>query len=376
MLDTSMLDNILRETIDTIENSKEQIFYIAESARDECLRVERELDQIRQDTLGVIENVDRCEKEEKIARLRLMEVSRDFKIYREEDIKKAYENAKDIQIQVALLREKEKQLKQKRFELELTHRKLKQTVVRAESLVSQVGAAMSYLTNNLQNLWDEVGKMQQRHLSGVAIIRAQEEERRRIARGIHDGPAQSLANIVLRAEYCEKLLGMGSNQLSPELTDLKRMARINLEDLRKIIFDLRPMYLDDLGLVAAVRRLLGDFQEKTGTQSQFSLLGKDQRYAPALEVALFRILQEALSNVQKHAKADLIRVILEAHPKMVTMVIRDNGTGFNYPPEQEEERFGLRGMQERAEVLRGSFQVNTAPGNGTEIRVRIPVEEE
>ncbi|MHB1419239.1 MAG: sensor histidine kinase [Bacillota bacterium] len=376
MLDTSMLDDILRQTIDTIENSKEQIFYIAESARDECLRVERELNQVRQDALHIIEEVDHWEKEEKTARIRLMEVSRDFKIFGEEDIRKAYENAKDIQIRVALLREKERQLKQKRFELEMTHRKLKQTVSRAENLVSQVGAAMSYLTNNLQNLWDEVGKMQQRHLSGVAIIRAQEEERRRIARGIHDGPAQSLANIVLRAEYCEKLLAMGSENLSPELSDLKRMARTNLEDLRKIIFDLRPMYLDDLGLVAAARRLLGDFQEKTGIQTQFSLLGRDQRYSPALEVALFRILQEALSNVHKHGKADLVRVIMETHPKVVTVVIKDNGIGFNYPPEQEDERFGLRGMQERAEVLRGSFQVNTAPGSGTEIRVRMPVEEE
>lgn len=376
MLDTSLLDKILRDTIKSIEKSKTQIFEIAEGARSELERVEQELLRIKKETLQVIEEVDRWEKEERKARIRLMEVSKNFDKFGEEDIRQAYENAKDIQIKVALLREKENRYKERRFELEVSYRNLKKTAERAEQLVTQVGVAMDYLSSNLQNIWDEVGKMQQRYKLGFAIIKAQEEERRRIARGIHDGPAQSLANIVLMAEYCQRLLHVRPEDLEKELDQLKKFTRKNLEDIRKILFDLRPMDLDDLGLVAALKRIVAEFQDKTGIKVKFTQLGQEMRYAPALEVAIFRIIQEALNNVRKHAQAAQVDVTLEMRPLMISAMVIDDGVGFRLTENTGAESFGLRGMKEWAELLEGSVTIQTAPGEGTKVAIKIPVNEE
>src|SRR5690606_37788861 len=164
------------------------------------LRLEKEMNHIKQLTLKVIDEVDRCEREVRLARLHLMKVNKEFHQYSEEEMRQAYEKVSELQVKVALLRERENQLKAKRTELEISHQKMRKTAEKAEKLVTQVGVAISYLNSSIQNIWEELEKLQQQQQIGYAIIRALEEERRRIARGIHDGPAQSLANLVLRAE--------------------------------------------------------------------------------------------------------------------------------------------------------------------------------
>jgi len=375
MLDVSALDKILRETIETIRKSQEQMFSIAENAREECERVKRELEEVKQKTLQVIEQVDTLEKEEKLARLRLMEVSRNFNKYGEEDIRQAYERAKNIQVELALLREREKQLREKRYELEMRYRNLKIMVQKAENLISQVGIAMDFLDSNLENIWEEMEKFQAREETVFAIIKAQEEERLRIARDIHDGPAQSLANMVMQAEYCQKLLEVRPEEVGPELEMLKNIARSNLESIRKIIFSLRPMDLDDLGLVPAIKRFLSEFEKSSNLIVEFKFFGRERRYASALEVAVFRIIQEAVNNVIKHARASTLKVVLETQPTMIAAVIKDDGIGFRQDGIKEGS-FGIRGMKERATLLNGEIKINSIPGRGTEVILKIPVEEE
>lgn len=371
------LDKILQDTIDVLEKSKEQIFDIAEHARAECFRLEKEMKQIKELTLRVIDEVDACELEVRKARVRLMKVNRDVDKYSEEDMRKAYEEVSELQVKVALLRERENQLKAKRHELELSHLSMVKTVEKAEKLVTQVGVAMSYLTSSLQNIWAEIEKLQQQQQIGFAIIRAQEEERRRIARGIHDGPAQSLANVVLRAEYCEQLLEKKPELVKQELRGLKEFARANLEELRKIIFDLRPMDLDDLGLVPAVQRYATDFEIKHQIPVEVSVIGDEEsRYSSPMEVALFRIIQEALNNIWKHAEASQVRLVLEISPLNISIMIKDDGVGFNVEQPLGDECFGLRGMREWVAFLRGTIKINSRPGAGTSLIVKIPVEEE
>jgi two-component system sensor histidine kinase DegS len=374
-MDTALLDQILHETIDVIEKSKEQIFEIAESARSECRRIEKEVRDIKAQTLRIIEEVDRWEMEEKKARRHLMQVSKDFQRYSEEDIRRSYEKANNLQMKVAVLREKERQLQAKRTELEISYANMLKTAEKAEKLVTQVGVAMSYLSSSLQNIWEEIEKLQQQRQIGFAIIKVQEEERRRIARGIHDGPAQSMANVVLRAEYCEQLLDKKPELLREELRALKEFTCSNLEDIRKIIFDLRPMDLDDLGLVPAIKRYAADFADKYKIRAEVNVLGEPRRYIPAMEIALFRIMQEALNNVWKHAQAGEVKIIVETTPLAVTMIIKDDGIGFNVDQKQSNDCFGLRGMREWAAILRGTLRIASVVGKGTSITVRVPVEE-
>lgn len=211
---------------------------------------------------------------------------------------------------------------------------------------------------------------------GLQIIRAQEEERKRLSREIHDGPAQSLANVVLRMEYCEKLMDVDPDKVRDELKELKKIVKNNLQDVRKIIFDLRPMALDDLGVVPALKRYIEDFKDKNNINILTSFRGRESRFDPALEIALFRLIQESLNNVVKHARASEVKVSVDVNDNMVKAVVEDNGVGFilakalnNYAG----AKFGLISMKERTELLGGNINIETKPGQGTKIMFVIPV---
>lgn len=374
-LDLAQLDQVIKRTVEAIERGREQIYAIAESAREEYQSVASELESVKRETAEIIMAVDGLEKQERAARVRLMEVSRNFSRYGEEDIKEAYEQAQQLQGRLILSREREAQLRRKRDELERRLRNLETTVRRAEDLVSQVGVVLGYLGGNLQNLMTQIENVQVRQALGVAVIRAQEEERRRVAREIHDGPAQLMANIVLRLEVTERLLATDLDRARKELAELREMVRSSLHDVRKIIFDLRPMALDDLGLVPAIRAYLAEYKSRYGVDVELGTLGQERRLDQAVEVALFRFTQEALSNAARHSGAGSIAVRLEFSPERVQVSVRDDGRGFD--PEavvaNPEARYGLVGMRERAEMLGGSMGITTAPGKGTRVTMSVPL---
>jgi two-component system sensor histidine kinase DegS len=378
--DITTLDVIIKETIAVIGSSKEQLYDIAEGAREEYRRLEQEVKRLQRETGDVIDRVDELEELERRARWRLLEVSRDFKRYTEVDIRLAYEEAKNIQVELALHREREKLLRQRRDDLERSLRRLEETVNKAERLVSQVGVVMDYLEGSLGDLSQQLEGVQQRQQLAVGIIKAQEEERRRVAREIHDGPAQSLANLVFRIELCEKLLaGKRLPELQGELAELKELIKGGLQEVRKIIFDLRPMALDDLGLVPALRRYLEGLEEREGLGVYLAVLGEEVRLASAVEVGLFRIIQEALHNVIKHARAASARVTLTYGKEQLLLSVKDDGLGFDLQEAEDRSRegghFGLISMWERAELLGGRFEVISAPGQGTRIVVAVPITE-
>src|SRR5690606_24427503 len=157
---------------------------------------------------------------------------------------------------------------------------------------------------------------------GLKIIVAQEDERKRIAREIHDGPAQAMANIVLRSEIAERMLMRSEfTAVKEELSDLKSQVRSGLEEVRKIIFNLRPMALDDLGLIPTVRKYIQDFEDRTKVRIRFEVVGLEKRLPSAMEVAIFRLVQEGLSNVLKHASASYVFVEITFQIQMVKVVV-------------------------------------------------------
>nr|WP_088554097.1 sensor histidine kinase [Calderihabitans maritimus] len=376
MVDVRALDKVIKQTLATLEKSRDQILDIADNARSERERIKAELQEIQNQVKKTIDEVDLLERKEKQARIRLMEVSRNFHKYTEEDMRQAYEKARQLQIRLGLLRERETQLRLRRDQLEISLRKLEETVEKAENLASQVGVVLNFLGGNLQELSNQLEEIQQRQLLGLRIIKAQEEERKRVAREIHDGPAQSLANVILRAEICEKLLAIDPSRVGKELSELKNLVKQSLQDVRKIIFDLRPMVLDDLGLIPTLKRFMANLQEESKLEVDFTVLGQEERLAPALEVAVFRLVQEALNNVKKHARASRVQVRLETTPERINVSVKDNGCGFN-PQEVfggKGESYGLIGMRERVELLEGKINIDSAPGKGTQIRISIPLQ--
>lgn len=211
------------------------------------------------------------------------------------------------------------------------------------------------------------------------VISAQEEERRRIARELHDETAQALATLGI---YIDTLLQSGPSSASPilqeKLRQIRELADRTLSGVRTIIADLRPSLLDDLGLAAAIRWQAQHRLEAAGIHVDLQIRGEGRRLPPAIETALYRIVQEAVTNILKYAGASYVEIDLDlSRPDLVTARIEDDGCGFDltriHPSSETGHGVGLFGMHERASLVGGKLQIDTAPGEGTEVRVAIPL---
>jgi two-component system sensor histidine kinase DegS len=376
-LDFSIIDTIIKDTTSAIETGKENLFEIYETAKSVHGQMQSEIDRIEKEVKQSIANVDKLETEYKRARIRLMEVSRDFTQYREDDVKLAYDQALDLQVKLAVERERESNLRLRRDELNRTLANVGGMVKKAEEMVSKIDIALSFLTGDLSGIGQQIEGIQQKQLLGSKIILAQEEERKRVAREIHDGPAQAMANVVLRAEFCEKLLLNNRQQVAPELQALKQAVKESLQEIRRIIFNLRPMTLDDLGLIPTIRRFLTELKEREGFMVRLEVTGEEKRLTNTYEVALFRLIQESLNNARKYAQAKRVTVVIHTTATSIVVSVSDDGRGFDLTKILAEAAgkasFGILSMKERIELLNGKLTIDTAVGSGTRITAELPV---
>jgi signal transduction histidine kinase len=208
------------------------------------------------------------------------------------------------------------------------------------------------------------------------ITRAQEEERKRIARELHDDTAQVLASLSRHLDnFIRKKHGLAPNEVL-FLKDLQAQLNRGVVSVNRYIQDLRPSLLDDLGLIPALRSLVKGLQESDGIATELKVLGEERRFSPEAELLLFRIVQEALNNIRKHAQASEAQVVMEFARDGTRLIISDNGRGFelsggidNFP---RSGRLGLTGMQERTRLLGGILTVKSAPGKGTTLALILP----
>ncbi len=206
------------------------------------------------------------------------------------------------------------------------------------------------------------------------IIAAQEEERRRIARELHDDTSQSLTSLKLGLRVLER--PQPREALLEQLATMRETVGQTLEALHDLALDLRPSVLDDLGLVAALERYSRECQRRYHLPVTVQALGFEGRRLPmAVETALYRIAQEALTNVARHAGAGRAEMVLDYRGAEVRMVVEDDGAGFDPRLAGDGRRLGLYGMRERAELVGGEVSVDSAPGRGTTVIVRVPVAE-
>lgn len=249
-----------------------------------------------------------------------------------------------------------------------------------EALASQLSVALDNAT-----LYQKV--LSRDRLRGellAQVVSARERERKRIARELHDGTSQLLTAIGLGIAAASSNLPKAPEKALQQLALLKEMSNEALTELRDVMMNLRPSLLDDLGLVPAMKNLV----DETGTRMQkmgqlaradFQVIGEPIRLDPNLETIIFRILQEALTNVVKHARADNVTITLEYGDAFMHLMVVDDGCGFDSRivenPENSNHPLGLLGMQERVSLVGGHFTINSVPGSGTKIDVYLPVKE-
>ncbi len=375
------LNKIINKTIEAINNSKTEIYDIAESSRNECRKLEEELNSLKNQVTNLIGEVEVLELALKQSKRKLMMINKNYGDYSQQELKNAYEKADNLRVELAVKRETEQYLIRRRNELEIRIKDAIKTVQKADNLITQVGMALGYLTGDLQEVSSQIESLQHKQLVAQKIIMVQEEERKRVARDIHDGPAQLLSNVVLKAEICERMIDIDLGKTREELRNLKKIVRDSLQDVRKIIYNLRPMSLDDLGLIPTLQRYVITFQEESGIAVSFQTRGAPPELKSVISITILRVVQEALNNAAKHANADSISIHIEFLPMEIKLFVIDDGIGFDTAKLKENSDdissgFGLTSMRERVELLNGEMIISSEPGKGTRLNIMIPFTQE
>ncbi|MED3913828.1 sensor histidine kinase [Priestia megaterium] len=374
-LTSKALDEIFEKIIGTVGDSKNEVYRLSEDARQEYQQIKEELEVLKGKVLETIEQGDKLETQARLARKRLSDVSRHFQIYSEPEVKDAYEKAHELQTKLLMNQQSEYQLRNRRDELERRLLTLEETIKRADHLVGQISVVLNYLTSDLKQVGEIVEDAIQKEYFGFRIIEAQEEERKRLSREIHDGLAQMLANVMMRSELIDRIYRERSaKEAMEEIRDLRKMVRSALYEVRRIIYDLRPMALDDLGLIPTLRKYLDTIEDYNEGKPRitFISIGQEKRTASKLEVALFRLVQEAVTNALKHADATEIQVKIEFNNEHAILLVKDDGCGFDQE-EKKENSFGLIGMKERVDLLDGTISVHSKINQGTLVMIKVPI---
>ncbi len=218
----------------------------------------------------------------------------------------------------------------------------------------------------------------------VRVIQAQEEERQRLARQMHDGPAQSLTNFILQAEICQRLFDRNPARAAEELDNLKTAATVTFQKVREFIFDLRPMMLDDLGVVPTIRRYVDSFREKNDIDVRLDIMGEERRLESHREVMLFRGIQELMVHARDYANASQLSIKLDMSGNRIKAVIEDDGRGFDADgaltsgdePHGDARTHGLTMLKEKFELVHGTVTVASSENEGTTVRLELPVSDE
>lgn len=373
------LKDIISKTLSSIESSKEAVFNIVDHVKSELDEIKIKLNNVKRETSIAISEVDDYRKKDQMARQRLAKVSKDLKSYGEADIKKAYEIASLIRLTYQEKKFNEKLLIEKRTELERNLISLRKVLENGETLINKINVAFDYLSqNSLEKLIDGEMSKEDRINIAIKMLEAREQEKKRISREIHDGPAQSIASIVFQAEICSNVMKKDMNKGLEEIENLKSTVRETLNEVRAIIYDLRPMSIDDIGFLPTIRKMIEIFERKEGIHVEFQSNNIVNELDKFIELTLFRIIQEILNNVKKHSKAKQVKVKLEFGTVYLKLQVKDDGIGFNIEKtlkrvKNESTNYGLIGVINRVKEIMGEINIESSRNNGTYYDIKMPI---
>lgn len=378
------LDEIIDSTIISIQQSSTEIKEISHFAKKEYQELEDEFLKLRIEASELIERVEKLDREYRISKSKLIIVNKNYDNYSENEMKKIYEKTDHLRVQLVVEREREMNIVKRRNELELHLKSVRNIVDKANKVSNDFELVHNMLHGNLKDLTEHIGQFKNERLLGYRIIHAQEEERQRIARELHDGPAQSLSNISFKTEICLKLVDKDIGKAKVELQTLKSRIHDTIEETRELIYNLRPMSIDDLGLVPTLERYIDKVESVNDFSIQLNIDYQDELKVENIRkissLTLFRIVQESLNNIQKYANADEVIVSLVFTHQYTEIIIEDNGCGFDATQIKTNPLahtgLGVSIMQERVNLLAGQFDLTSKVGQGTRVYARLPINKE
>jgi two-component system sensor histidine kinase DegS len=330
---------------------KEQIQSELDQCRRELNEVELMLEQSRLE-------VDKLTQRNTSITAHLQQVHAQFDTMPRPDIRMAYDSALDAQQRLFVMRGQAEKLQSDQTHLK-KYAELMGTVLQAfeggapGDIASQSHAAAAHTIE--------------------MIIQAQEAERQRLSRQMHDGPAQALSNFILQTEIAMRLFDLDQEKAKEELENLKLAATGTFRKVRDFIFELRPMMLDDLGLIPTLKRYVDALKDQSNLDVRITVTGKERRLESYQEVMVFRAVQELLSNASRHSQASTIKVQIDMGDAEIKVSVDDDGKGFDVESEEVINGMGLKVIQDRVEMLEGSMSIDSAISQGARITFQLPI---
>lgn len=341
------------------ETSADSLQVFLEECRLEYQQVQNELKEVDLLIQQTTAEVDRLAQRSTQAANRLQQVEAQFDTIPRQDIREAYQAMLEAQQRLFTMRGQLEKLQAQQRQLQHRARLLQRMLE----------------TCAIGEMAPEATAPGEETPAIIRVIEAQERERQQLARQMHDGPAQALTNLVLQAEICERLFEVDPNQARAELANLKSAVVATFQRIRTFIANLRPMMLDDLGLIPTLKRYVEDTTEG-GFQVKLVVTGRERRFASYKEVTAFRVIQELLSNAREVSSATSAQVSVDLGEDRLRVSVEDDGSGFELSQLGSgpvAEKMGLSTLRERIEMLGGKFQVESNPGRGTRVTFEIPL---
>jgi two-component system sensor histidine kinase DegS len=329
---------------------------LTEDLRRDVEKKQRELQEISMLVEQSQVEVNKLAQRNAAATSRLQQVHGYFDSAPREDIRSAYDSSLDIQQRLFVMR----------GQLE----KLQSDQVHLQDYIKQIEIVLE--TFGGASTASQAGEQSNAFGTVEAIIQAQEAERQRLSRQMHDGPAQALSNFILQTEIAMRLFDMNQDQAREELATLKQSATATFQKVRDFIFELRPMMLDDLGLVPTLKRYVEAFKEQNNSDVQLVVSGVERRLESYIEVMIFRAIQELIGNAVRHSQANKVTVHIDITDTRVKVGVEDNGKGFDVDTLLEGSGMGVKVIKERVEMLGGHVEIDSKIGQGSSITFQIP----
>ena len=330
--------------------------------QEEALDIQSELDEtegsLREVTLMIEQSQDEVGKltqRNAAITAHLQQIQTDISKMSAEEVRMAYASALEAQQRLLVMRGQLDKLQNDKTHLERYKAVLNHANGAGDRDVAKVSSGKRSESTNIE-----------------MMVNAQESERQRLSRQMHDGPAQALSNFILQAEIATRLLSVDVEQARDELNSLKASAMRTFQKVRNFIFELRPMMLDDLGLIPTIRRYTETFKEQSGIEMNLLVSGTERRLEPYLEVMVFRAMQELLGNTSRHSHATEVKVYIDVGDNQIKVSVDDNGKGFDVDRVDEGSSLGLKLIRDRVEMLGGSFDIDSSAGKGSRVVFSVP----
>lgn len=366
---------ILEKVIEEINQGKDKIFNITENLKNEFENQKHELEIILFNLKQIIREVDQLEKKDKEMRKKLAKVSANLNVS-DEVVKGVYNEALETKVRYITKQKEERELRVKRDKLEISLKNYLKNIEEAESVVCQVNVVLNYLCGDLGKTVASINEKNNQEMV-IKVLEIQEAERGRIARDIHDGPAQYLASSIMRIDFCKKILIEDLERGLQEMDELKSTVKKALIEVRGIIFDLRPPYLEKQTLEESIQDLIDTFSDESNVNIRFKMLNYD-KCNDTIEIGVYRIVQELICNVKKHSKANYVDILIEKGKEYLFINFIDDGIGFDLDEVVHESKlrkisYGIVGILDRVEGLGGKVDINSRMNKGTRYKIRLPI---